>query len=175
MPTGKPSIFSLLFKCQSFLVQLEGSSNTSTPLISPWQTLLPLSKHVALFSIKRPLLRVLDNQRGGEFLHPRKMSGSFSLKEMSLRAVAFTSNSCVSELIIASHVQRTNVGKCNVPRGDWKVRFSLFIVGLSLLPMQEFQLFWALFCKSYYPPLISCSVRFIVQTVSAHFRLEECP
>lgn len=84
---------------------------------------------------------------GKEFLQTPKMSSLFHLKATILRAVAFTSNSYVSKMIIAAHVPEIYFRKFQEEIGKFWV-----IAGLSLLPMQEFLLFWALFCKSYYPP-----------------------
>lgn len=74
------------------------------------------------------------------------------------------------ELIIAAHVERTKED-IFLRRSDLVVLLiSCWIKPAALLSeVQEFQLFPTLFCKSYYPPLISCSVQCIIQTVSVHF------
>lgn len=80
---------------------------------------------------------------------------------------------CLSESMIAAQVERTKgkLSQSSERRTDRLVLFIYywFIPAAILSEVLEFQLFPTLFCKSYYPPLISCSVLYIVQSVSAHF------
>lgn len=80
---------------------------------------------------------------------------------------------CLSESMIAAQVERTKgkLPQSSERRTDRLVLFIYywFIPAAILSEVLEFQLFPTLFCKSYYPPLISCSVLYIVQSVSAHF------
>ena len=140
---------------------------------------LHLSKHVALFrrSVSRgpaACFRTPGNQPSEVFLQPQNVTFSFP-QGVAFRAVAFISTSFESELIIAALVERTK--RESLFFQSFMRRLDLLVLLICcwfkpaalLAEVQEFQLFPTLFCKSYYPPLISCRVRYIVQTVSDHF------
>lgn len=159
---------SLLSKWQNVLVSLEDSSNNnmSTQFTSSHlQTFsfsLHLSEHVVLFRCcvsrgPRTSFRTPGNQPS-EVPRPPNVTFSFPQGEAFHFLPVWADNGCSWW-----RNKRRNILQ------DQPVWFYWCTVGVNLLPseVQESQLFPALFCKSHYPPLISCSVQYMVQTVSA--------
>lgn len=140
---------------RALLCSLRVHQTTCINKISVWvnanfPTSVQTCRPIQALHAKRPFWVFKESQQPAKwksFSNPLKMSSSFHPKATFLRVVAFTSNSSVTKMITAAHVPEIYFRKFQEEIGKFWV-----IAGLSLLPMQEFLPFWALFCKSYYPP-----------------------